>query len=129
MKSCARHEKTRVKTRMLVHADNTLGAMIVAARVQRAGKEFAGDPRKRRLLDEGAGRQASLEWLLGTATAGEGAFLPRKDAATAVRALVGRGRASCQRARLYQCNSCEPKQAHALIAADSSRRKPISDRG
>ena len=114
---------------MLVHADNTLGAMIVAARAQRAGKEFTGDPRKRRLLDEGAGRQASFEWLLGTATAGEGAFFRRKDAAMAVRALVGRGRTSCQRARLCQCYSGESKQVHALIAADSSRRKPISDRG
>ncbi len=114
---------------MLAHADNTLDAIAVAARVQRAGKEFAGDPRKRQLLDEGAGGKASLECLLGIATAGDGAFFPSTDAATAVRALVGRGRTSCQWARLYQSHSCKPKQAHALTAADSSRRKPISDRG
>jgi hypothetical protein len=129
MRSCARHEKTRDEARMLVHAGNALGAIAVAARGQCAGKEFACNQRELHLRNEEPGDKTPLEWLLDKPMAGDGAFFSRPDAVTAVGAVGDRVRTNRHRVRPYQCHGCELKQTHALIAVDSRRRKPISERG
>jgi glucose-6-phosphate 1-dehydrogenase len=100
-------------------------AVALAARVKRAGKEFAGDQRELYLLDEQPGEETPYERLLGDAMAGDGALFTGEDAVEAAWAVVDPVLNTHHRARPYKPCSWGPKQADALIAADGSWHNPI----
>jgi len=63
-------------------------AVALAARVNRAGKEFIGDQREFYLVEEQPGEETPYERLLGDAIAGDGALFTREDAVEAAWAVV-----------------------------------------
>jgi glucose-6-phosphate 1-dehydrogenase len=100
-------------------------AVALAARVKRAGKEFTGDQHELYLLEEQTGAESPYERLLEDAMAGDGALFTREDAVEAAWAVVDPVLSSHHKAHLYQPGSWGPKEADALIAADSSWLNPV----
>ena len=100
-------------------------AVALAARVKRAGKEFIGDQRELYLLDEQPGKETPYERLLSDAMAGNGALFAREEAIESAWAVVDPVLSTHHRAHHYKPGSWGPKQADALIAADSSWHNPI----
>ena len=100
-------------------------AIALAARVKRAGKEFVGDQRELYLLDEQAGEESPYERLLGDAVAGDGALFTRQDAVEAAWAAVDPVLKTHNPVRPYKRGSWGPKDADALIAADSRWHNPL----
>ena len=100
-------------------------AVALAARVKRAGKEFTGDQHELYLLDEQTGAESPYERLLEDALAGDGALFTREDAVEAAWAVVDPVLSSHHKAHLYQPGSWGPKEADALIAADSRWHNPV----
>jgi len=99
-------------------------AIALAARVKRAGKEFVGDQRELYLSDEQPGEEAPYERLLGAAMAGDGALFTREDAVEAAWAIVDPVLVNHRPVRPYGRHGWGPKEADALIAADSGWHNP-----
>ena len=99
-------------------------AIAIAARVKRAGKEFVGDQQELYLVEELAGEESPYARLLGDAMAGDGALFTREDAVESAWAVVDPVLKSHHRARAYKRGSWGPKEADALIAADSCWHNP-----
>jgi glucose-6-phosphate 1-dehydrogenase len=99
-------------------------ALALAARVKVPGKEFVGEQRELRLLEERFNEQAPYERLLADAIAGDGALFTRPDvvqaAWTAVEPVLIDHRASIP----YRRGSWGPKAADSLIAADGGWYNP-----
>jgi glucose-6-phosphate 1-dehydrogenase len=102
------------------------GAIAIAARVKRAGKEFVGDQRELYLSEEQPGAEAPYERLLGDAMAGDGALFTREDAVEAAWAAVDRVLRAHNRVRQYRRGSWGPSEADGLIAADGCWHNPSS---
>jgi glucose-6-phosphate 1-dehydrogenase len=100
-------------------------AVALAARVKRRGKEFVGDQHELYLLDEQPGKETAYERLLSDAMAGNGALFAREEAIESAWAVVDPVLSTHHRAHHYKPGSWGPKQADALIAADSSWHNPI----
>lgn len=100
-------------------------AIVLAARVKRAGKEFVGDQHELYLLYEQPGEKPPYERLLEDAMAGDGALFTREDAVEAAWAVVDPVLDSPRPVYRYKPGSWGPKQADALIAADGSWHNPI----
>jgi glucose-6-phosphate 1-dehydrogenase len=96
----------------------------LAARVKRAGKEFVGDQRELYLFEEQPGEEAPYVRLLTDAMAGDGALFTREDAVEAAWAVVDPVLKTHHRVRPYKRGSWGPKEADALIAADSRWHNP-----
>ena len=99
-------------------------AIALAARVKRAGKDFAGDQRELYLVDEHPGEEAPYERLLGDAMAGNGALFTRQDAVEAAWTVVDPVLVKHHRVMPYKRGSWGPKEADALIAANGSWYNP-----
>lgn len=104
-------------------------AVALAARVKRAGKEFVGDQRELYLLEEQPGEETPYERLLADAMAGDGALFTREDAVEAAWAAVDPVLKTHKRVCTYKRGSWGPKEADALIAADSRWHNPMPERG
>jgi glucose-6-phosphate 1-dehydrogenase len=102
-------------------------AVALAARVKRAGKEFAGEQRELYLSDEQPGEEAPYERLLGDAMAGDGALFTREDSVEAAWAAVDPVLRNHRPALPYRRHSWGPKEADALIAADGGWHNPTPD--
>jgi glucose-6-phosphate 1-dehydrogenase len=100
-------------------------AVALAARVKRAGKEFVGDQRELYLIEETPGEELPYERLLGDAMAGDGALFTREDAVEAAWAVVDPVLKTSFKALPYKRGSWGPKEADALIEADSQWLNPI----
>ncbi len=100
-------------------------AVALAARVKSKGKEFIGEQRELYLLEEEPGEEAPYERLLGDAMAGDGALFTREDAVEAAWEVVDPVLKKHPRALPYKRGSWGPKQADALIAADTSWHNPL----
>ena len=100
-------------------------AVALAARVKRAGKEFIGDQRELYLVEEHPGGETPYERLLGDAMAGDGALFTREDAVEAAWAVVDPVLNINSLTRPYKRGSWGPKEADALIAADSYWHNPL----
>jgi len=100
-------------------------AVALAARVKSKGKEFIGEQQELFLLEEEPGEEAPYERLLGDAMAGDGALFTRQDAVEAAWEVVDSVLKNHPRAIPYKRGSWGPKQADALIAADSSWHNPL----
>ena len=103
-------------------------AIALAARVKRAGKEFVGDQQELYLVEGQPGERAPYDRLLGDAMAGDGALFTREDAVEAAWEVVDPVLNVHHCARPYRRGSWGPKQADALIAADSRWHNPIAER-
>jgi glucose-6-phosphate 1-dehydrogenase len=101
-------------------------AIALAARVKCDGKEFVGVQRELLLLDEHAGAETPYERLLSDAMAGDGALFTREDAVEAAWAVVDPVLDHHHPVLPYKPGSWGPKQANALIAADSRWHNPIA---
>jgi glucose-6-phosphate 1-dehydrogenase len=99
-------------------------AIALAARVKRNGKEFVGDQRELKLIDERPGAESPYERLLSDAMAGNGALFTREDAVEAAWAVVDPVLEHHHRAVPYKRGSWGPKEADALIAPDGSWHNP-----
>jgi len=99
-------------------------AIAIAARIKRAGKEFVGDQRELYLVEEQPGEESPYERLLGDAMAGDGALFTREDAVEAAWAVVDPVLRKHHRVRPYPRGGWGPKEADALIAADSRWQNP-----
>jgi glucose-6-phosphate 1-dehydrogenase len=99
-------------------------AIALAARVKRGGKEFVGDQRELYLVEEQPDRETPYELLLGDAMAGDGALFTREDAVEAAWTAVDPVLESHHKVRPYQRGSWGPKEADAIIAADSGWHNP-----
>jgi glucose-6-phosphate 1-dehydrogenase len=114
------------------HADtNTLrfhlsphSTIALAARVKRAGKDFAGDQREFLLLEEEPGEQSPYERLLADAMAGDDALFAREDAIEAAWAVVEPVLVEHPAVHLYAPGSWGPPAANHFIAADGGWRNP-----
>jgi glucose-6-phosphate 1-dehydrogenase len=102
-------------------------AVALAARVKRNGKEFVGDQRELKLIDERPGEESPYERLLGDAMAGNGALFTREDAVEAAWAVVDPVLEHHHRATPYRRGSWGPKQAEALIEPDGCWHNPTPD--
>jgi len=102
-------------------------AIALAARVKRNGKEFVGDQRELKLIDERPGEESPYERLLSDAMAGNGALFTREDAVEAAWAVVDPVLENHHRALPYKRGSWGPRQADALIAPDGSWHNPRPD--
>jgi glucose-6-phosphate 1-dehydrogenase len=103
-------------------------AIALAARVKCDGKEFVGVQRELLLLDEHAGAETPYERLLSDAMAGDGALFTREDAVEAAWAVVDPVLDHHHPVLPYKPGSWGPKQANALIAADSRWHNPTSEK-
>lgn len=99
-------------------------AVALAARTKHAGKEFIGDQRELRLVDERPDEQTPYERLLSDAIAGNAALFTRQDAVEAAWAAVDPVLTQHGRAISYKRGSWGPKEADALIAADGGWYNP-----
>jgi glucose-6-phosphate 1-dehydrogenase len=104
-------------------------AIALAARVKRAGKEFIGDQRELYLIEEQPGEETPYELLLGDAMAGDGALFTREDAVEAAWAAVDPVLETHHPVHPYRRHSWGPKEADALIAADSGWHNPSPKEG
>jgi glucose-6-phosphate 1-dehydrogenase len=102
-------------------------AIALAARVKRVGKEFVGDQRELKLIDERPGEESPYERLLSDAMGGNGALFTREDAVEAAWAVVDPILEKHHRALPYKRGSWGPKEADALIAPDGSWHNPRPD--
>jgi glucose-6-phosphate 1-dehydrogenase len=102
-------------------------AIALAARVKRNGKEFVGDQRELKLIDERPGAESPYERLLSDAMAGNGALFTREDAVEAAWAVVDPVLENHHRALPYKRGSWGPREADALIAPDGSWHNPRPD--
>ncbi len=100
-------------------------AVVLAARVKRAGKEFVGDQRELYLLNEQSGKETPYERLLGDAMAGDGALFTREDAIESAWAVVDPVLDMPRTVYPYKPGSWGPKQADALISGDVNWHNPI----
>lgn len=100
-------------------------AIALAARVKCDGKEFIGEQRELFLLNEHPCAETPYERLLSDAMAGDGALFTREDAVEAAWAVVNPVLDRHHPVLLYKPGSWGPKQADALIAADSHWHNPI----
>ena len=99
-------------------------AVALAARVKRPGKEFVGDQRELYLLDERPGEEAPYERILGDAMAGNGTLFTREDAVEAAWAALEPVLKEYHRTIPYKRGSWGPKEADALIDADTTWNNP-----
>ena len=99
-------------------------AVALAARVKRAGKEFAGDQRELYLLEETPTEESPYERLLSDAMAGDGALFTRENAVEAAWAVVDPVLKKHHRVRPYRRGSWGPKEADELIAPDGVWHNP-----
>ncbi|NGY06627.1 glucose-6-phosphate dehydrogenase [Solimonas terrae] len=102
-------------------------AVALAARVKRAGREYAGSQQELYLSDERPTEQAPYARLLGDAMAGNAALFTREDAVEAAWAVVEPVLAKHQATVPYKRGSWGPKQADALIAGDGGWFEPKLD--
>src|SRR5471032_1508970 len=102
-------------------------AIALAARVKRIGKEFVGDQRELKLIDERPGAESPYERLLSDAMAGNGALFTREDAVEAAWAVVDPVLEHHHRAISYKRGSWGPKEADALIEPDGCWHNPKPD--
>ena len=103
-------------------------AIALAARVKCDGKAFVGEQRELLLLDEHAGAETPYERLLSDAMAGDGTLFTREDAVEAAWAVVDPVLDQHHPVLPYKAGSWGPKQADALIAADSRWHNPIAEK-
>jgi len=96
----------------------------LAARIKRAGKEFAGDQREFTLLEEEPGEQSPYERLLTDAMNGDGALFARENAIEAAWAVVEPVLDDHPRSIVYPRDSWGPPEADDFIAADGSWYNP-----
>ena len=96
----------------------------IAARVKRAGKEFAGDQREFSLLEEEPGEQSPYERLLGDAMNGDGALFARENAIEAAWAAVQPVLDDHAPVIPYASGTWGPAAANHLIAADGGWHDP-----
>jgi glucose-6-phosphate 1-dehydrogenase len=101
-------------------------AVALAARVKLAGKYFVGVQRELYLLEERPDEATPYERLLSDAMAGNGALFTREDAVEAAWEVVNPALRNHHRVRPYKRHTWGPKEADALIAADSSWHNPSS---
>ncbi len=99
-------------------------AVALAARVKRAGEEFIGDQHELYLLEEQLGNESPYARLLTDAMAGNGGLFTREDAIEAAWAVVDPVLDKPREVYRYKAGSWGPKQADALIAADSHWHNP-----
>ena len=99
----------------------------LAARVKRAGKEFAGDQEELYLTEELPNEESPYERLLGDAMSGDGALFTREDAVEAAWAVVDPVLKNHPKAYPYQRGSWGPKEADALIAKDGGWHNPAPE--
>ncbi|MEJ8814351.1 glucose-6-phosphate dehydrogenase [Variovorax ureilyticus] len=97
----------------------------LGARVKRAGKEFAGDQREFRLLEEEPDAQSPYERLLGDAMEGDGALFTRESAVEAAWAVVDPVLIDHPRSIDYAPGSWGPPAANHFIAADGGWHNPV----
>ena len=97
----------------------------LAARVKRAGEEFAGDQRELSLLNAQPDEQQPYERLLTDALAGDGALFTREDAVEAAWAVVEPVLENHNRAHPYPPGSWGPKEADTLIAPHGRWHNPV----
>src|SRR5450631_497761 len=102
-------------------------AIALAARVKRNGKEFVGDQRELKLIDERPGAESPYERLLSDAMAGNGALFTREDAVEAAWAVVDPVLEHHHPAIPYKRGSWGPKEADALIEPDGCWHNPKAD--
>ena len=105
-----------------------VSAIALAARVKRAGKEFIGDQRELYMPHEQREEEAPYTRLLGDAMAGDGALFTREDAVEAAWVAVDPVLKAHHLVRPYKRGSWGPKEADALIAADSRWHNPVPER-
>ena len=96
----------------------------IAARVKRAGKEFAGDQREFSLLEEEPGEPSPYERLLGDAMNGDGALFARENAIEAAWAAVQPVLNDHAPVIPYAPGTWGPAAANHLIAADGGWHDP-----
>jgi glucose-6-phosphate 1-dehydrogenase len=109
-----------------------VAAIALAARVKRAGKEFVGEQRELRLVEEQTGWESPYERLLGDALVGDGSLFTREDAVEAAWAVVDPVLVTHHGVRPYERGSWGPKEADVLIAEDGvwhNPRPPEASRG
>jgi len=104
-------------------------AVALAARVKLAGKEFVGEQRELYMVEEQPGAESPYERLLGDAMAGDGALFTREDAVEAAWTVVEPVLAHHHRVRPYKHGTWGPKEADALIQADSCWHNPTPEAG
>ena len=96
----------------------------LAARVKRAGKEFAGDQREFTLLEEEPGEQSPYERLLADAMDGDAALFAREDAIEAAWAVVEPVLVEHPPVHVYPAGSWGPLAANHFIAAAGGWHNP-----
>jgi glucose-6-phosphate 1-dehydrogenase len=106
-----------------------VSAIALAARVKRAGKEFAGDQRELYLVEKQPGEALPYELLLGDAMAGDGALFTREDAVEGAWAAVDPILETHRQACPYHRHSWGPNEADAIIAADGGWHNPSPKEG
>ncbi|MDQ6615744.1 MAG: glucose-6-phosphate dehydrogenase [Actinomycetota bacterium] len=99
----------------------------LAARVKRAGEEFAGDQRELSLLNAQPNEEQPYERLLGDALAGDAALFTREDAVEAAWSVVDDVLEDHDRAQLYPPGSWGPERAETLIAPHGRWHNPRTD--
>ncbi len=99
----------------------------LAARVKRAGEEFAGDQRELSLLSGQPNEEQPYERLLTDALAGEGALFTREDAVEAAWAVVEPVLDNHNRAFPYPPGSWGPEEADTLIAPHGRWHNPAPE--
>jgi glucose-6-phosphate 1-dehydrogenase len=97
----------------------------LAARVKRAGEEFAGDQRELSLLNGQPSEEQPYERLLGDALVGDGALFTREDTVEAAWAVVDPILENHDSAYPYLPGSWGPKQADSLITSHGSWHNPV----
>ena len=99
--------------------------IVLAARVKRAGEEFAGDQRELSLLNAQPDEEQPYERLLTDALTGDGALFTREDAVEAAWAVVEPVLENHNRARPYPPGSWGPEEADTLIAPHGRWHNPV----
>jgi glucose-6-phosphate 1-dehydrogenase len=99
-------------------------AVALAARVKRAGKDFAGEQRELLLVDERPEEESPYERLLSDALAGSGALFTSEEVVEAAWAAVDPVLNDHPPAAPYKRGSWGPKEADALVAADGGWHNP-----
>ena len=97
----------------------------LAARVKRAGEEFAGDQRELLLLNAQPNEEQPYERLLTDALAGDGALFTREDAVEAAWAVVEPVLENHNRAHPYLRGSWGPTEADRLITPHGRWHNPV----
>jgi glucose-6-phosphate 1-dehydrogenase len=96
----------------------------LAARVKRAGKEFIGDQKEFRMLEEEPGEQTPYDRLLSDAMSGDGALFARAHAIESAWKVVEPVLRDHPRVIIYSSGSWGPPDADQLIAADGEWHNP-----